>query len=73
MFVKTNATPRPIVDSDHLSGLNGHNGLYAIAGRDVAGVGISKAALTKVYRHRIACIVVAYQESRQMQFFAMTS
>ena len=24
--VKTNATPRPIIDSDHLNGLNSHNG-----------------------------------------------
>ena len=26
MTVKSNATPRPIVDSDHLSGLSGLNG-----------------------------------------------
>ena len=42
------------VDSDHLSGLNALNGLYTVAGRDVTSVGISKAALTKVDRHRIA-------------------
>ena len=40
---------------------------------DVECVSISKAALTKVDRHRIACIVVAYQRGRQMQFFAMTN
>ena len=51
------------VDSDHLSGLNALNGLYTIAGRDIASVGggISKAALTKVDRHRIAWSAVAYQ------------
>ena len=27
MTVKSNATPRPIVDSDHLNGLNALNGL----------------------------------------------
>ena len=48
-------------DSDHLSGLNALNGLYTVAGRDVASVGISEAALTKVDRHRIAWRVVAYQ------------
>ena len=42
------------VDSDHLSGLNALNGLYTVAGRDVASVGISEAALTMVDRHRIA-------------------
>ena len=42
--------------------------LYSVAGR----VGISKAALTKVDRHRIAWCVVGYQRGRQMQFFAMT-
>ena len=46
--------------------------LYLVAVRDVECVGISNAALTKVDRHRIACIVVAYQRGRQMQFFAMT-
>ena len=62
------------VDSDHLSGLNALNGLYTIAGRDIASVGgISKAALTKVDRHRIAWSAVAYQLGRRMQFFAMTS
>ena len=47
--------------------------LYFVAVRDVASVGISKATLTMVDRHRIAWSVVVYQESRQMQFFAMTS
>ena len=42
------------VDSDHLSGLNVLNGLYTVAGRDVASVCISKATLTIVDRHRIA-------------------
>ena len=28
--VKTNATPRPIIDSDHLSGHNALNGLYFV-------------------------------------------
>ena len=37
--VKTTVTPRPIVDIDQLSGLNG---LYPVAVRDVAGVGISE-------------------------------
>ena len=43
MTVKTNATPRPIVDSDHLNGLSGLNGLYTVA----SAVGISE-----VYKQR---------------------
>ena len=35
--------------------------LYSVAGRDIASVGISEAALTMVDRHRIAWSVVAYQ------------
>ena len=35
--------------------------LYSVAVRDIASVGISKAALTMVDRHRIAWSVVAYQ------------
>ena len=35
--------------------------LYSVAVRDVASVGISKAALIMVDRHRIAWSVVAYQ------------
>ena len=46
--------------------------LYSVAVRDVACMGISEAALTKVDRHRIAWSVVGYQQSCQMQLFAMT-
>ena len=41
MTVKSNATPRPIVDSDHLNGhncLNGHNG--------------RKGGISEVYKQR---------------------
>ena len=67
-------SPQGVVRGHHKA-LNCHNGLIAlilIAVRDVACMGISNAALTKVDRHRIAWSVVAYQLSRQMQFFAMT-
>ena len=46
--------------------------LYSVAVGDAASAGISKAALTKVDRHRIAWSVVGYQRDHQMQFFAMT-
>ena len=37
------------------------SGYTSFAVRDVASEGISKAVLTMVDRHRIACIVVVYQ------------
>ena len=59
MTVKTNATPRPIVDSDHLNGHNCLNGLNFCRGAQLVSARPSDAILRD---DGLICLIVAVGE-----------